>query len=73
MPANGETCSITTTPDIPVDIDLSLIKREEYEYDQLPPNPKRQRLIHGVLVMKDNVRALLSDTDLISYIYQYFT
>lgn len=55
MPANGETCTITTNPDIPLDISLPLLKKEEAEYDQQPPDPKRQRLIHGVMIMKDNV------------------
>jgi integrator complex subunit 11 len=59
MPANGETCSITTNPDIPLDISLPLIEKEEKEYDQLPPDPKRQRLIHGVLIMKEDVRRFL--------------
>ena len=55
MPANGETCTITTDPDIPVDVSLALVKKEEIEYDLQPPDPKRQRLIHGVLMMKDDV------------------
>jgi hypothetical protein len=59
MPANGETCAITTNPDIPLDISLPLIEKEEKEYDQLPPDPKRQRLIHGVLIMKEDVRRFL--------------
>lgn len=28
MPANGETVSVTTNPSVPVDISLSLLKRE---------------------------------------------
>jgi len=58
MPANGETCEIITNPDIPLEIALPLIEKEEKEYDQLPPDPKRQRLIHGILIMKDNVSHL---------------
>jgi len=54
MPANGETCTITTKPDIPVEISLPLVKKEETEYDLQPPDPKRQRLLHGVMIMKDN-------------------
>jgi integrator complex subunit 11 len=53
MPANGETCTITANPDIPVDIQLSIVKKEQAEYDLQPPDPKRQRLIHGVLIMNE--------------------
>lgn len=56
MPANGETCTITTNPDIPVEVALSLMKQEEAQYDLLPPDQKRLRLIHGVMIMKDDVR-----------------
>lgn len=55
MPANGETSKIITKPDIPVEIALPLVKKEESEYDLHPPDPKRQRLLHGVMIMKDNV------------------
>ncbi|KAG8222295.1 hypothetical protein J437_LFUL001837 [Ladona fulva] len=58
-PANGETCVITTMPDIPVDVSLSLLKEEAAIHDRLPPDPKRQRLIHGVLVMKENSMCLM--------------
>lgn len=54
MPANGETCTIATPVKIPVDASLSLLKAEAKRYNSLPPDPKRRRLIHGVLVMKDN-------------------
>lgn len=60
MPANGETCTITTPVKIPVDASLSLLKAEAKRYNTLPPDPKRRRLIHGVLVMKDN-RILLME------------
>ncbi|XP_046396864.1 integrator complex subunit 11 [Ischnura elegans] len=58
-PANGETCLINTVPDIPVDVSLSLLKEEAVIYNRLPPDPKRQRLIHGVLVMKENSMHLM--------------
>jgi len=58
MPANGETCTITTDPDIPVDVQVSIMKKEEAEYDSRPPvkAQKRQRLIHGILIVKEDVR-----------------
>lgn len=57
MPANGETCTIKTNPDIPVDIQLSIVKKEKTEYCLQPPDPKRQRLIHGVLIMNEKVNS----------------
>lgn len=54
MPANGETSVISTPVKIPVDISVSLLKAETRIYNAQPPDPKRRRLIHGVLVMKDN-------------------
>lgn len=54
MPANGETCIISTPVKIPVDASVSLLKAETRIYNAQPPDPKRRRLIHGVLVMKDN-------------------
>lgn len=54
MPANGETCVLTTPVKIPVDASVSLLKAEARRYCAQPPDPKRRRLIHGVLVMKDN-------------------
>ncbi|XP_071451112.1 integrator complex subunit 11 [Hetaerina americana] len=59
-PANGETCLINSVPDIPVDVSLSLLKEEAAIHDRLPPDPKRQRLIHGVLVMKENSMHLMN-------------
>ncbi|XP_075148769.1 integrator complex subunit 11 [Haematobia irritans] len=54
MPANGETSVISTPVKIPVDASVSLLKAETRIYNAQPPDPKRRRLIHGVLVMKDN-------------------
>jgi integrator complex subunit 11 len=53
-PANGETCIINTPVKIPVDTSLALLKAEAKVYNALPPDPKRRRIIHGVLVFKDN-------------------
>lgn len=61
-PANGETCVITTPVKIPVDASLALLKAEAKRYNAQPPDPKRRRIIHGVLVMRDN-RISLMDVD----------
>lgn len=59
MPANGETCRINTPVKIPVDASLSLLKAEARAYNAQPPDPKRSRLLHGILVMKDNRVSLM--------------
>jgi len=58
-PANGETCIINTPVKIPVDASLQLLKAEAKRYNAQPPDPKRRRIIHGVLVMKDNKVSLM--------------
>lgn len=63
MPANGETCVISTPVKIPVDASISLLKAEARAYNAQPPDPKRRRLIHGILVMKDNRIMLQNLTD----------
>ncbi|XP_053946177.1 integrator complex subunit 11 [Anastrepha ludens] len=63
MPANGETCVISTPVKIPVDASVSLLKSEARNYNAQPPDPKRRRLLHGVLVMKDNRIMLQNLTD----------
>ncbi|XP_044729979.1 integrator complex subunit 11 [Chrysoperla carnea] len=62
-PANGETCVITTPITIPVDVALPLLKSEAKKYNALPPDPKRRRVVHGVLVMKDDSLCLM-DVDM---------
>ncbi|XP_028921443.1 integrator complex subunit 11 isoform X2 [Ornithorhynchus anatinus] len=52
MPANGETVTLLTNPNIPVGISLGLLKRETTL--GVPPDPQKPRLMHGTLVMKDN-------------------
>uniref|UniRef100_A0A1B0CS58 Integrator complex subunit 11 n=2 Tax=Lutzomyia longipalpis TaxID=7200 RepID=A0A1B0CS58_LUTLO len=59
-PANGETCVINTPVKIPVDASLNLLKAEAKKYNAQPPDPKRRRIIHGVLVMKDNKISLMN-------------
>uniref|UniRef100_H3BHM8 Integrator complex subunit 11 n=1 Tax=Latimeria chalumnae TaxID=7897 RepID=H3BHM8_LATCH len=58
MPANGETITEETNPNIPVDISLSLLKREAAL--GLQPDPKKPKLLHGTLIMKDNNLRLVS-------------
>ncbi|KAJ7306404.1 hypothetical protein JRQ81_009751 [Phrynocephalus forsythii] len=53
MPANGETVTIFTNPNIPVDISLGLLKRELTVGPT--PDSKRPKLMHGTLIIKDNV------------------
>lgn len=60
MPANGETCHIITPVRIPVDASLALLRDEAKVYNALPPDPKRVRLVHGVLVMRDNKVSLMN-------------
>uniref|UniRef100_A0A023F3V0 Integrator complex subunit 11 n=1 Tax=Triatoma infestans TaxID=30076 RepID=A0A023F3V0_TRIIF len=59
MPANGETCSISTPYRIPVDVSLSLLKAENVKYNNFPPHPKRSRVLQGVLVMRDTTLCLM--------------
>ncbi|XP_011205190.1 integrator complex subunit 11 [Bactrocera neohumeralis] len=63
MPANGETSVISTPVKISVDASVSLLKAEARVYNAQPPDPKRRRLLHGVLVMKDNRIMLQNLTD----------
>lgn len=58
-PANGETQVINTPLKIPIDCSLQLLKNEAKIYNAQPPDPKRRRLIHGVLVMKDGKITLM--------------
>ncbi|KAK6472444.1 integrator complex subunit 11 [Huso huso] len=58
MPANGETATTVTNPNVPVDIALSLLKREA-ALGPLP-DPKKPRTMHGTLIMKDNSLRLVA-------------
>ncbi|KAG6936356.1 cleavage and polyadenylation specific factor 3-like [Chelydra serpentina] len=58
MPANGETITLFTSPNIPVDISLGLLKRESAI--GLVPDSKKPKLMHGTLIMKDNSFRLVS-------------
>ncbi|CAL8251110.1 integrator complex subunit 11 [Gadus morhua] len=59
MPANGETTTVTTNPNVPVDISLNLLKREMSLGGTLP-DPKKPRTMHGTLIMKENSLRLVS-------------
>ncbi|KAI7794444.1 integrator complex subunit 11 [Triplophysa rosa] len=59
MPANGETTTVVTNPNVPVDISLNLLKREMALGGPLPDS-KRPRTMHGTLIMKDNSLRLVS-------------
>ena len=52
MPANGETAVIPTPVKIPASVSSQLLKEEASRYDLKPPDPKRPRLLQGVLIMK---------------------
>lgn len=58
-PANGETCIINTPLRIPIDCSLQLLKNEAKIYNAQPPDPKRRRLLHGILVMKEGKLTLM--------------
>jgi len=60
MPANGETAYIPCKPVVPVDVSLSLLKKEVALYDAAgPPDSQRPCRLHGVLIMKDGVLRLM--------------
>lgn len=65
-PANGETCLISTPVKIPIDVTLGLLKQEmQRHYSALMPlpDPKRRRLLHGVLVARENGNVCLMDVE----------
>lgn len=65
-PANGETCIITTTSKVPVDASLALLKTEAKRYSALPPDPKRRRLLHSVLMLREDGVCLVDADEVIS-------
>jgi len=52
MPANGETAVIPAKATVPARVTVSLLKSEAAKYAASPPDTKRARLLHGVLVMR---------------------
>ena len=70
MPANGETAVITDSKlTVPATVSVSLLKAEAARYAAEPPDTKRPRLLHGVLVMKADGSLSLEDPE--SVISQY--
>lgn len=63
-PANGETCIINTPLKIQVDCSLQLLKNEAKIYNSLPPDPKRRRILHGIMVMKEGKLTLMDVEDI---------
>ena len=64
MPANGETAVIpNTNAMVPASVSVSLLKAEAARYAQEPPDLKRPRLLHGVLVMKGDGSLSLEDPE----------
>lgn len=55
MPANGETAVIKTALPVHAVIDQGLLMKCKQKYEMNPPDPKRPCLVHGVLVVKDDV------------------
>jgi len=63
MPANGETAVIPVKTQIPAQVSVALLKREADLYSKQPPDTKRPRMLHGVLVMKSDGSLCLEDSD----------
>lgn len=55
MPANGETAVIKTALPVRAVIDQGILMQSKQKYEMNPPDPKRPCLVHGVLVVKDDV------------------
>ncbi|KAI0241299.1 Integrator complex subunit 11 [Lamellibrachia satsuma] len=53
MPANGETVTIPILHPIPIDVSLNLLKHDVANQVDCPA-PKRSKVIHGALVMRDS-------------------
>lgn len=62
-PANGETVVISSRPSVPVDMSLKLLKHKADITDSAVPTPKRSKIIHGALLMKDSKIRLLEQDD----------
>ena len=64
MPANGETAVIPSNNNtVPATVSVSLLKAEAARYALEPPDTKRPRLLHGVLVMKADGSLSLEDPE----------
>merc|ERR1712137_1161000 len=66
MPANGETAVIPNSNNtVPATVSVALLKAEAARYALEPPDTKRPRLLHGVLVMKADGSLSLEDPEAI--------
>jgi len=63
MPANGETAVIPAKALVPARVTVSLLKSEAAKYALEPPDSKRARLLHGVLVMRSDGSLTLEEPD----------
>lgn len=65
MPANGETATIKTPMTIAASVSTKLLREEAQKFDDRPDDRafKRPRLLHGVLLMKDNQLKLMDPED----------
>jgi len=64
MPANGETAVIPSYNNtVPATVSVPLLKAEAARYALEPPDTKRPRLLHGVLVMKADGSLSLEDPE----------
>jgi len=63
MPANGETARIATPVVLRADVQREVVKEEAERYALHPPDPKRPRLLHGVLVVKGDKMTLMRPED----------
>ncbi|KAK6635420.1 Integrator complex subunit 11 [Polyplax serrata] len=63
MPANGETCTIDVPHKIPIDISLNLLKSESQAFNAMLPDLSKPRILHGVLVNKENSLCLMNVED----------
>lgn len=66
MPANGETAVIPVPATIPARISVELLKKEAATYSLQPPDRKRPRLLHGVLVMKPDGSLTIEDPEVVN-------
>jgi len=63
MPANGETAVIPGRASVPARVSVSLLKKEAALYALQPPDSKRPRLLHGVMVMRSDGGFTLEEPD----------
>jgi len=63
MPANGETATIPGRATVPARVSTSLLKAEAAGYAAQPPDSKRPRLLHGVMVMKSDGTLTLEEPE----------